>query len=713
MSSDWEALSWSERELGRALIELGRASGLQPNAATILPACHAAASGESAVDDWLLSAAECAGIEALRIECRYVEVAPMLRRCGPAIVRIRLAQSRRYLAIVGARHRTLRLITPSLGRAGIPVAALAAQLLGELERAPLAGIDAWLAGARIPLARSGRARRELLSLILAEHRLRDVWVLRLDPGASFSAQLRRSGVSARASAAIACSLAQVALVSVGWLILGRAALSGGIAVGWLVAWLLAGASALPFQIGLHWLGARAVTDAGALLKQRLLVGALRLPPDRIRTQGSGRLLAMVSESEALETAGLGGAVGSVLALVQLLAAAIVIVLGAGGLFQLALLLGWCAFVAMRALRHRQSRREWTRLRFALGNSYVENAIGNRTRIAQQPRARWHEREDGSLRAYLEASRALDAQQLWLSVLPARGWFVLGFLGLIPALLLRHSPAADLAIAIGGSLQAYAALAALSGQLQAVTSALVAWEQVGELYRAAAVLPIPGNPALALQAHGGDSDALAADAVVLDVQGLGFRYRANAEPVLSDCTLVLRRGDRVLLEGASGGGKSTFASLLVGLRDAGRGYILLRGLDRTTLGAAAWRRRVASAPQFHENHVLGATLAFNLLLGRAWPPSDKDQREAEELCRELGLGPLIDKMPSGLNQIVGESGWQLSHGERSRVFLARALLQRPDVLILDESFGALDPHTLRTCMRAVFGRATTLIVIAHP
>jgi ATP-binding cassette subfamily B protein len=71
------------------------------------------------------------------------------------------------------------------------------------------------------------------------------------------------------------------------------------------------------------------------------------------------------------------------------------------------------------------------------------------------------------------------------------------------------------------------------------------------------------------------------------------------------------------------------------------------------------------------------------------------------------------MPSGLNQMIGETGWQLSHGERSRLFLARALLQRADLVILDESFGALDPITLETCMRTVLRRAPALVVIAHP
>ncbi|HYZ84617.1 MAG TPA: ATP-binding cassette domain-containing protein [Bryobacteraceae bacterium] len=123
--------------------------------------------------------------------------------------------------------------------------------------------------------------------------------------------------------------------------------------------------------------------------------------------------------------------------------------------------------------------------------------------------------------------------------------------------------------------------------------------------------------------------------------------------------------------------------------------------------------MAAAPQFQENHVLTGTLAFNLLLGRRWPPLPEDREEAETVCRELGLGPLLDRMPAGLLQPVGETGWQLSYGERCRLFLARALLQSADLVILDESFGALDSETLDQAMACARRRSQTLMVIAHP
>ena len=95
------------------------------------------------------------------------------------------------------------------------------------------------------------------------------------------------------------------------------------------------------------------------------------------------------------------------------------------------------------------------------------------------------------------------------------------------------------------------------------------------------------------------------------------------------------------------------------------------------------------------------------------PKKSDVEAAERVCRALDLGPLLNRMPGGLNQMVGETGWQLSHGERSRLFLARALLQGADMLVLDETFAALDPDTLARTLPSILQQAPTLMVIAHP
>jgi ATP-binding cassette subfamily B protein len=201
--------------------------------------------------------------------------------------------------------------------------------------------------------------------------------------------------------------------------------------------------------------------------------------------------------------------------------------------------------------------------------------------------------------------------------------------------------------------------------------------------------------------------------LLAARELDFHYPGRSAPVLSRCSFELRRGDRVLLEGPSGGGKSTLGALVAGLRSPDAGSLRLHGVEQRALGVARWRARIGAAPQFHENHVFSASLLFNVLLGRAWPPRREDVVEAEAVLRELDLGPLLARMPSGLEQLVGESGWQLSHGERSRLYIARSLLQPLEARVLDESFAALDPETLERTLACVLRRAETLLVIAHP
>ena len=202
------------------------------------------------------------------------------------------------------------------------------------------------------------------------------------------------------------------------------------------------------------------------------------------------------------------------------------------------------------------------------------------------------------------------------------------------------------------------------------------------------------------------------AKLIEAYDLGFRYQERAEPVLRHCNLSISKGDRILLEGPSGGGKSTLASMLTGLRSPDSGLLLVGGLDRHTLGPAGWQRRVAAAPQFHENHVLTGTFGFNALMARDGILTWDDFQQAEAVCNELGLGDLIRRMPAGMLQMVGDTGWQLSHGERSRLFIARALLQGAELIVLDESFAALDPENLRCALECVLRRARSVLVIAH-
>jgi ABC-type transport system involved in cytochrome bd biosynthesis fused ATPase/permease subunit len=101
------------------------------------------------------------------------------------------------------------------------------------------------------------------------------------------------------------------------------------------------------------------------------------------------------------------------------------------------------------------------------------------------------------------------------------------------------------------------------------------------------------------------------------------------------------------------------------------------------------------------------------MGREWPASEQSLAEARSLCSELGLDDLIARMPGGLAQPVGETGWQLSHGEKSRLYIARTLLQGAELVILDESFASLDPETLGLAVRCALKHAPSVMIVCHP
>jgi ATP-binding cassette subfamily B protein len=341
---------------------------------------------------------------------------------------------------------------------------------------------------------------------------------------------------------------------------------------------------------------------------------------------------------------------------------------------------------------------WTRERLSLTADLVEHMTGHRTRLVQERAESWHLEEDERLERYIAAARPLDRSLAWMQVIP-RAWLLLAIAGMFPSVVTNQSVVA-IAISAGGALLVQQALKRLSTGMPDLAAALSAWTSVKPLF-AAASEPVEKPTVIPRPVSIGP---------VVNAEDLTFRYSDRAEAVLKKTSLRIDEGQKIVLEGTSGSGKSTLASILAGIRSADHGLLLLNGFDRSSLGATQWRRKAVLAPQFHENHILSESLAFNLLMGKAWPPTADDWREAEEICMELGLDKLLAAMPAGLSQMVGE---QLSHGEKSRVFIARALLQEPEVVILDESFAALDAETLQRSLDCVTRRARAVMVIAHP
>lgn len=712
-SHDLEALAWPLSRLGEAIGMLAHRAGLVSRPTDLpVPPQHLCQGDDLAVGRWVEAAADWLDIEAEPFDILYTQVERAVRRAGPAVLRLPGEGEPRFLVLLKSKHRTVTLLRPGLPPREVRLEAVCAALRRQAEAPLVAEIDHVIDRAGVPARRQAQARTAILRERLGAKRTGGGWLLRLSPGADVWAQARQAGLPRLLLSFLGVYVPKIIAWLGAWWVLWMGALRGQPDWGWLLAWVLLLFTNLPFRLLEPWYSGLFSIVVGWLFKRRLLYGAMQLEPEEIRHQGAGQLLGRTIESEAAETLALDGGFMLGSHAIDLLLATPLLVAGAGGWPQVLLLGGWMLFTGGLAWRYVRQRRRWTEQRLNITHDLVERMVGHQTRLAQESPGRWHQGEDQALESYLAQSKAMDRTTAYIRALVPRGWLALGLLALAPAFITRGS-SATLAVGLGGTLFIYQSLKMLSTGLLSVADAVIAWEKVASLFHAAGRPKIKGLPAFALTDGAGSTPDRPSRQPILDAHELVYRYHQRGEPVLQRCSLRIYPGERVLLQGPSGGGKSTLTSLVIGLRQPESGLLLLEGLDRQTLGTEGWRQRVAAAPQFHENHVFINTFAFNLLLGRGWPPQEGDFEEAQAICQELGLGGVLERMPAGMLQMVGEVGWQLSHGERSRLYVARALLQGADLIVLDESFAALDPENLRLALQCALNRAATLIVIAHP
>ncbi|WP_226703989.1 ABC transporter ATP-binding protein [Microbulbifer elongatus] len=708
-----QACCWPRHQLDQALAELARHAGLNTTDSAEHRGTQAPPAQGDDIGSWLQQEAQALDLQAETVSCSYREVDQLLQKSAPAILRLEFAGEEHFLAIAAGHRRQLTILTPAQGALAVPRALVAAQLVEAIEAPERARIAQLLNGVEVSDRRRARATRALLRENLAARSIEGCWLLRLPARRPFRQQLRHHGLYGKFAALLACHIAQVGLFLASWWVIGRALLSGHIDAGWLAAWVLLLASQIPLALLTSRLQGAIAIDTGTLMKKRLLASALRMAPDRVRRLGSGQILSRVFDAEHIEADALQGGFLLLLGAIELAMAVPVLLLGSGGPLHLLTLPLFVLVIGLLVQRQIRRRRTWTGQRLALTHSLIEKMVGHRTRLAQQPPADWHRGEDRDLDNYQQGSAAMDSGMAQLLALLPRTWLILGIAGCIPVFISGNTPSTQLAVAIGGVLLGYRALLKALHGFTSALNALVAWENVRELF---ALEPAPGAPAptAATAATAAGASASAAPAQPLCyLRDLRFHYPGTDKPALQGCSLTIRRGDRLLLQGSSGSGKSTLAALVTGIHTQDDGLLLLNGYDRASLGEHQWRRLVASAPQFHENHVIAESFLFNLLMGDYWPPTQDGLRRAYAICDELGLTPLLQKMPAGMLQTVGEMGWQLSHGEKSRLFIARALLQNAELVVLDESFAALDPASLRRAVACVQKHASTLLVIAHP
>jgi ATP-binding cassette subfamily B protein len=196
---------------------------------------------------------------------------------------------------------------------------------------------------------------------------------------------------------------------------------------------------------------------------------------------------------------------------------------------------------------------------------------------------------------------------------------------------------------------------------------------------------------------------------LRFEGVQFRYPGADEPILRRIDLDVRPGETVAIVGVTGSGKTSLVSLVPRLYDVTGGRITLDGRDIRTMTLASLRSAVGMA--FEEPTLFSMSVRENLTLGRP----DATDEEIEEALAVAQAGFVYD-LPWGLATRVGEQGLSLSGGQRQRLALARAVLTRPRVLVLDDPLSALDVHTealVEEALARVLHGTTALVVVHRP
>ena len=693
--------SWPQENLDDALVSLAKFSRLKPQLDSFnlshIPK-------NRPISEVLSDLGRAVDLDIQPTQLRYGALKEQIPKCGPALLALSFPEEKetRYLAILHGRAGKVRYLSPELTTNTCSLKTLRPLLVHQVEQEHLPGIEQVLDVTGINPRRKERLRLALLEEKLSSTLLDLCWTVALPADRPLYQQAKNLGLPAKFLNLALLFVFENILLILSWYLIGRGVLQGKVDEGWLWPW---GFVILIFNVSktlsFRLQGFLSI-ELGTLIKRKLLARTFHVKLSQIQHQGMGELLGRIFDVETIQDLALNGGFTTLFALINIGFSAWVLAHGEGSAALLSLLGVYVLFMLFMCLGYYKKRKTWTQIRLKMTHDLIEKMVGHRTRLAQEKKGDWHLGEDSTLSDYLHCSKTLDRSQLSIEALFSNGWLLIGVLGLTPYLIRGTASSGTMAVSLGGILLATIGIHGLSHGLSSLSGFFISLKNLQPILELSETRTKPA-PGSINNAHFKD----------LTIRNLSFSYRKEGEPVLEVPFLDIRNGDQILLTGESGGGKSTFVHLVSGTFQPDEGLLLLNGLDVATTGSLYWRKSIALAPQFHENFVFSGSFAYNLLMGAQWPPTHEGLQEAYDICVELGLGPLLEKMPSGMFQMVGETGWQLSHGERSRLFIARALHQKAKVLILDESFAALDQENLEKVFECVLKRSKTLILVAHP
>lgn len=197
---------------------------------------------------------------------------------------------------------------------------------------------------------------------------------------------------------------------------------------------------------------------------------------------------------------------------------------------------------------------------------------------------------------------------------------------------------------------------------------------------------------------------------IELHELNFTYAGATIPVIRNVSLTIKRGDRIAVIGPSGGGKSTFADLLLGLLIPSGGELRVDGTPITASTLDQWHALVAHVPQ--DIYIADVSIAENIAV--ATPAAEIDMERVKQAAEFAKLRDFIEHLPETYKSSVGEGGNKLSGGQRQRIGIARALYRGAKFLVLDEATSALDRDLERELLAAIHDlpRDITVIMVTH-
>jgi ABC-type bacteriocin/lantibiotic exporter with double-glycine peptidase domain len=196
---------------------------------------------------------------------------------------------------------------------------------------------------------------------------------------------------------------------------------------------------------------------------------------------------------------------------------------------------------------------------------------------------------------------------------------------------------------------------------------------------------------------------------IQLKNISFKYDDNSPFILNNLDLTIIPHTITFIKGESGAGKSTLLNIICGLLKPTTGEVLMDDKN-INLFLKSYQGMVGYVPQ--KTLLSDDSVLENIIFGKNI--EDLDKNLINEVIRKSKLTKLIERLPNGLNTIIGERGSSLSGGEQQRIGIARALYKKPEILILDEATSALDEETERLLLKEILElqKFITVIIVSH-